>query len=83
MPKKNPIDPSLGVPTAEEWGRRFRRAREAKGLSQGDAAARMGVARPTYGRYEQDRAPTLDKAYEMIYRLGLDPAIVFPEFVRK
>lgn len=39
-----------------EWSRgdRFRKAREARDISQGDLAERMGVARRTVGSYERD-----------------------------
>lgn len=66
----------------EECGRRIRAAREAAGLSQEEAAERLGVERATYTQYERGRrVPTWTKLYELIEALGLSPAILFPEFI--
>lgn len=65
-----------------ECGRRIRAARQAAGLSQGEAAERLGVKRPSYAQYELGRrVPSWIILYEFIQTLDLDPAILLPEFV--
>lgn len=44
--------------------RRVREAREAADVSQGDAAAAIGVSQPTYSRIETGDRPL--KAYELV-----------------
>ena len=44
----------------DECGRRIRAAREAAGLTQDQAAARLGVARPSYAQYELGPRAELD-----------------------
>jgi transcriptional regulator with XRE-family HTH domain len=65
-----------------ECGRGIRAARRAAGLSQGQAAVRLGVKRPSYAQYELGRrVPSWTILYELIQALDLDPAILLPEFV--
>jgi transcriptional regulator with XRE-family HTH domain len=67
----------------EECGRRLKVAREATGLSQTEAAARLEWKQPTLSQYESGaRVPSWIVLLEMVEKLGLDPAIVFPEFAR-
>jgi transcriptional regulator with XRE-family HTH domain len=67
---------------SEECARRLRAAREATGLTQGQAAERLGIKRPTYTQYEVGRrVPSWVTLYHLIEKLGLNPAIIFPEYV--
>ncbi len=71
----------MGIDKAE-CGRRIRAAREATGLSQGEAAARLGVKQGSYAQYELGRrVPSWIALWELVDGLGLDPAILFPELV--
>jgi transcriptional regulator with XRE-family HTH domain len=66
--------------TREECGRRLQEARKARGLTQADAAELLGIARNSYAQYENgSRVPTWTRLDEMIFKLGLDPKIVWPE----
>jgi transcriptional regulator with XRE-family HTH domain len=65
----------------DEFGRPFKAARQATGLSQAEAAAAVGVPQPRIAEYEAGRVvpPTL-RLLEIIEVIGLDPALLFPEF---
>jgi len=87
--QKGPVPPDpLPVPVPEsdpmtraEFGRRFKAAREARGLSQAQAAARVGVPQPRIAEYESGfRVPPVPRLLELIEVLELDPAVLFPEF---
>jgi transcriptional regulator with XRE-family HTH domain len=69
--------------TRAEFGRRFRAAREARGLTQTDVAAAIGVPQPRIAEYESGaRVPPTLRLVEIIERVALDPKILFPEFFR-
>jgi transcriptional regulator with XRE-family HTH domain len=66
----------------EECAARLRAARKAAGLSQDRAAELLGVKRPSYYQYELGkRVPSWIQLYHFIEVLGLDPSILFPEYV--
>jgi transcriptional regulator with XRE-family HTH domain len=66
----------------EECGRRLRAAREEAGLTQTEAAARLGWAIPSYTQYERGkRVPSWVTLAKMVEALGLDPETLFPEWV--
>ena len=68
----------------EQFGRRFKAARTAAGLTQGAMADQLGISRPRIAEYEAGRRiPTVTRLYEMIDALGLDYAIFFPEANRR
>ncbi len=53
---------------------KLRPLRQAKGLSQGEIAAELGVSRPTYMLIEQGaKEPTLTQLYTLSRLLGVDP----------
>ena len=64
--------------TREEFGRRFKAARIATTLSQGEAAEVLGVPAPRLAEYESGAVvpPTL-RLVEIIEVLGLDPMFLF------
>ncbi len=67
--------------TRPEFAARFKAAREALGLTQAEAAAAIGVPQPRVAEYESGvRVPPTLRLIEIIETLGLDPAILFPEF---
>ncbi|MHB8397317.1 MAG: helix-turn-helix domain-containing protein [Candidatus Limnocylindrales bacterium] len=67
--------------TREEFGARFKRAREARGLTQADAAHAIGVPQPRVAEYESGaRVPPTIRLAEIVATLMLDPAILFPEW---
>lgn len=67
--------------TRAEGGRRIKEARKAAGMTQGQAAAKMGMKQPSFAQYELGRRdPSILQVFKMIEVLGLDPAILFPEF---
>lgn len=69
--------------TREQFGARFKHAREAVGWTQAEAARRVGVPQPRIAEYESGaRLPTLMRLMELIETLELDPEILFPEFFR-
>lgn len=64
-----------------EFGRRLRAARMATGLNQTQAATKLGLKQPSYAPYELGRkVPSVVNLMAWIDVLGLDPAIIFPEF---
>jgi transcriptional regulator with XRE-family HTH domain len=67
--------------TREQFGARFAAARIAVGLTQQEAAGAIGVPQPRVAEYEAGKyvPPTLRLA-EIVALLGLDPAILFPEW---
>lgn len=70
--------------TREEFGRRFKAAREAAGLTQVEAAARLGIPQPRIAEYESGfRMPPLDRLTDIIEALGLNPRILFPEYFKR
>jgi transcriptional regulator with XRE-family HTH domain len=64
----------------KQFGERFSRALKAAGLTRAEAARRMG--HPSQNRIVEYaigyRLPPLDTLAELIERLDLDPAIIFP-----
>jgi transcriptional regulator with XRE-family HTH domain len=65
----------------DECARRLRAAREATGLTQGQAAERLGWKQGSYAQYELGRrVPSWVTLSEIAEALSLDPAILFPEF---
>ncbi len=69
---------------AREAGERLRAARDDRGLSQTDAAARLGVARPRLAEWEAGRhVPDWPKLVWMVATLGYDPAILIPELFNR
>lgn len=64
-----------------EFGHRLRAARSAVGLTQAEAAEKLGVVRESYIQYELGRkGPSVLKLLEMVETLELDPRILIPEF---
>jgi transcriptional regulator with XRE-family HTH domain len=67
--------------TREEFGDRFRAAREAAGLTQAAAAERLGISRPRISEIEAGRfVPSFIRVVEIVERLGLDAKILLPEW---
>jgi transcriptional regulator with XRE-family HTH domain len=67
--------------TKSKFGKRLRAARDAVGCTQAEAAEVLGVSRGTYAQYEAGRRePGVLRVLAMVKKLGLDPAILFPEF---
>ena len=70
--------------TREEFGRRFKAARAAAGLTQAESAALLRIPQPRIAEYESGfRVPPVDRLVTIIDRLGLDPRILFPEFFKR
>jgi putative transcriptional regulator len=70
--------------TAIECGRRIKQARKATGITQAEAAKKLGMKRTTYATYEQGVHDTsVSTVYHFIRTLDLDPGIIFPEFVKE
>ena len=68
----------------EEGSRRLRAARESTGLTQTQAAEKLGLKQGSYAQYELGRrVPSWILLHEMIEKLGLDLTILFPEFCSK
>jgi transcriptional regulator with XRE-family HTH domain len=69
--------------TREEFGRRFKAAREAAGLTQLEAAQALGQRQPRIAEYESGkRVPPIPHLVEIVLTLGLDPRLLVPEFFR-
>jgi transcriptional regulator with XRE-family HTH domain len=67
--------------TRQEFGHRLGLARRHAGLTQHQAAARLGVPQPRVAEYEAGRRlPSILKLLEIITTLKLDVTILFPEF---
>ena len=64
----------------KQFGERFSRALKAAGLTRAEAARRMGHTTPSrITEYATGyRLPPLDTLAEIVERLDLDPAIIFP-----
>lgn len=64
-----------------ESGRRLRAAREALGLSQGEAAGALGMSQAYLSDIEVGkRVPGWTRMVAIVAGLGLDPRIVAPEW---
>lgn len=64
-----------------EAARRVRAARKAAGLSQREAAARLGVSQAWLSAVETGRrVPSWTRLVALVVTLGLDPKLVAPEF---
>jgi DNA-binding XRE family transcriptional regulator len=64
----------------QEAGRRLKVAREARGLSQEEAAAMLDMSRPYLSDLENGkRVCAWTKLVEIVRTLGLDPRIILPE----
>lgn len=64
--------------TREQFGTRLAAARYAVGLTQRDAAARLGVSQARIAEYETGRkVPQLMHLFDMVETLGLDGSILF------
>jgi transcriptional regulator with XRE-family HTH domain len=67
--------------TRQEFAARLQQARIARGLTQAEAAARLGTPQPRIAEYESGfRTPPVLRLIEIITTLEYDPAIIFPEF---
>lgn len=67
--------------TREEFAARFKAARQATGLTQVQAAEQIGIPQSRIAEYETAVAiPSAVKLFEIVQVLGLDPAILFPEW---
>lgn len=50
---------------------RLRAARQAAGLTQGEAASRAGISRPAWNRYERGhRSPSIEQAARLAAAVG-------------
>ena len=67
--------------TREEFGERFKAAREATGWTQQEVADRLGLPRSRIAEYETGVVvpPTL-KLIELVESLELDPALLIPDW---
>lgn len=64
-----------------ELGRRLRAARERAGLTQDQAAARLGLGRQTLAERERSTTLPYSMLLECILVLGYDRAILCPELL--
>lgn len=66
---------------AEAWGRRFAEALNDRGISKSDAARMLGITPPRIAEYVSGRrVPPADTLDEIVTKLDLDPAILFPHW---
>jgi transcriptional regulator with XRE-family HTH domain len=66
---------------AEAWGRRFSDALADRGLAKVDAARILGIQPQRIGEYVKGRrVPPADTLDEIVSKLDLDPAILFPHW---
>ncbi len=64
-----------------DMARRIREAREQRGITQTEAAQRLGVPPSRIWEWETGaRTPLAITIVEIIEKLELDPRIIFPEF---
>jgi DNA-binding XRE family transcriptional regulator len=68
-----------GIPSPEDLGGRVRAAREAAGLTQAQAASRLGVGATTYAEREKSTTLPYPMLLDLIRVLGYDPAVLCPE----
>jgi transcriptional regulator with XRE-family HTH domain len=76
MPKR-PVGPS-----AEDLAERIRAERIRLGLTQREAAERLGVSRSTYRQLETAANPTAITLVGLVRVLGMRPEVLLPEFSR-
>ena len=58
-------------PESPRFADRLRTARQAAGLTQGEAASRAGVRRPAWNRYERGRqSPSIAQARRLAAAVG-------------
>lgn len=66
---------------AEAFGRRFSDALADRGISKADAARMLGIAPPRINEYVNGtRGIPADTLDEIVSKLDLDPAILFPHW---
>lgn len=73
--KPRPIDYAIEVRKRMELAQRLAEARKARGLSQAEAAERLGVSRQAISRWETGAGiPTLDNLMQLgtLYQVSLD-----------
>lgn len=64
-------------------GPRFKAALDAAGLSQQEAARKLGVRPATVSEWCSGKAcPSLARSIDLVARLGLDPRLIAPEWFR-
>lgn len=75
MPKKSRGRPRTAAPS-RSLASRLRRAREALGLTADEAAAKIGVDRATWYRWESGMMPTLPDGLRAAELLQTDPRVL-------
>ena len=76
--KPRPIDYAIEVRKRMELAQRLAEARKARGLSQAEAAERLGVSRQAISRWETGAGiPTLDNLMQLgtLYQVSLDALV--------
>lgn len=76
--KPRPIDYAVEVRKRMELAQRLAEARKARGLSQAEAAERLGVSRQAISRWETGAGiPTLDNLMQLgtLYQVSLDALV--------
>jgi transcriptional regulator with XRE-family HTH domain len=67
--------------TRAEFAARFKAARIATGMTQQEAADRLGCVQPYIAKLETGVVvPRVDRLTEIMATLGLEAATIFPEF---
>jgi len=65
----------MAISPAEAFGQALREAREARGLSQEEAALACGIDRAYYGHIERaTKVPTLTTMWKVAEAVGLKPS---------
>lgn len=68
----SPVEETM-VETGHILSNLVRETREARGLTQGQLAERLGTSQPNIGRLESGVSKTFDKQFAALYEMGLTP----------
>jgi transcriptional regulator with XRE-family HTH domain len=76
-----PRGSSIPGPYQLDTAARIKSERTRLGLSQAEAARRLGIPRPSYQLLERHANPLLGTMTDLVEVLGMDPTVLFPRLM--